>query len=109
MWHKAGVIRDARGLEQAIEQVANLRERWGGLSVGDGRGLQRASKLENMLTVSEMICRAALSRTESRGAHYRQDYPEPDNNNWLCNVLLTREDNQMTLSTKPVKFSNLSP
>ncbi len=109
MWHQAGVIRDAGNLEEAIKQVANLREGRGGLSAGDGRGLQQALKLDNMLTVSEMICRAALSRTESRGAHYRQDYPEPDNNKWLCNVLLTREDDQMALSTKAVKLSRLSP
>ena len=95
MWHRAGIIRDAKALQQALEQVASLNQRYRRISVADGRGLLRALKLGNMLTASEMICRAALYRSESRGAHYRQDCPEQDNN-WACNVLLSQENERMT-------------
>lgn len=109
MWYRAGIIRDAGSLKQALDDLADLKEQYHRISVADGRGLQRALKLSNMLMVSEMICRAALSRTESRGAHYRRDCPEPDNSRWLCNVLLTKRDDQMALSTEPVRFIRLSP
>jgi len=109
MWHRAGVIRDAQGLKCALEQIASLKERCRSISVADGQGLQRALKLSNMLTVSEMICRAALYRNESRGAHYRHDCPGQDNENWLCNVLLRKKDEQMALGIEPVKLTRLSP
>ena len=92
-----------------LEQLTGLKERHKGISVADGRGLQRALKLGNMLTASEMICRAALYRSESRGAHYRQDCPEQDNNKWLCNVLLGKKGEQMALGTEPAKLTRLSP
>ena len=109
MWHGAGIIRNAQGLKHILEQVASLKERYRNVSVGNGRGLQRALKLGNMLTVSEMICRAALYRSESRGAHYRQDCPEQDNDKWLCNVLLDKKGEQMALGTEPAKLTRLSP
>ena len=109
MWRKAGIIRDADGLNQAIDEINNLKERYRHVFVPDERGLQFAVKLGNMLTASEMICRAALCRSESRGAHYRQDYPDTNNDHWLCNILTTKEDGRMVLSTEPVKLSRLSP
>jgi len=108
MWQKVGVIRDARGLEQALKYIVQFKERYTKISVDNGRVLLRAVKLGNMLTVSEMICRAALFRTESRGAHYRQDYLEPDNKKWLCNILVNKKNEQMVLDTKPVRLPRVS-
>jgi len=109
MWHGAGIIRNAQGLKHVLEQVASLKERYHDVSVDNGRELQHALKLGNMLTASEMICRAALYRSESRGAHYRQDCPEQDNDKWLCNVLLGKKGEQMALGTEPAKLTRLSP
>ena len=71
--------------------------------------LKQAVRLGNLLMASEMVCRAALYRNESRGAHYRQDNPEQDNDHWLCNVLIAKEEGQMALTTEPVKLIMLSP
>lgn len=109
MWQKVGIIRDAEGLKQALEEINRLKERYCRVFVPDGRGLQLAVRLSNMLTVAEIICRAALFRRESRGAHYRQDFPETNNNDWLCNVLVAKKDDRMALSTEPVKFLKLPP
>jgi len=77
--------------------------------VADYSALVRAVKLDNMILVSEMIIRAALQRTESRGAHYRTDYPEENNNTWLKNIVISRTDEGMALSTVPVALSKMAP
>jgi succinate dehydrogenase/fumarate reductase flavoprotein subunit len=56
-----------------------------------------------------MICRAALYRSESRGAHYRQDCPEQNNDDWLLNTLIARHDDKMVLRTEQVKLTKLQP
>jgi succinate dehydrogenase/fumarate reductase flavoprotein subunit len=50
-----------------------------------------------MFLVSEMVCRAALKRTESRGAHYREEYSAEDNDNWLKNIVIRKEGPEMKL------------
>jgi succinate dehydrogenase/fumarate reductase flavoprotein subunit len=57
-----------------------------------------------MLLVSEMVCRAALRRTESRGSHYRLDYEEEDHKGWLKNILIRQEAGEMRLEEIPVSF-----
>jgi len=57
-----------------------------------------------MLTVSEMVCRAALTRTETRGAHYRADFPEEDNKNWLKSIEIFQENGEMRVKTNGVKM-----
>ncbi len=61
-----------------------------------------------MLLISEMICRAALLRTESRGSHFRSDFPEEDNTNWLKNIIVRKEGVKMKLETVPVFLDPVS-
>ena len=61
-----------------------------------------AIDLENMLLLSETIVWAAMERTESRGAHYRSDYPEQDDQAWRRHTIVTGAGDQATLSTHPV-------
>ncbi|MEE8318980.1 MAG: FAD-dependent oxidoreductase [Dehalococcoidales bacterium] len=66
MWQKAGLIRDAAGLKQAIREIDTLRARLSRVNVSDGQSLHLGLRLGKMLTTAEMVCRAALLRTESR-------------------------------------------
>jgi fumarate reductase (CoM/CoB) subunit A len=102
MWNKVGVIRDGRNLEDARREILSLRERLATVSIADHRQLPQAIKLANMLTVSEMVCRAALMRTESRGAHYRGDYPGEDNQRWLQTIEISYRGGKMVLRTTPI-------
>jgi succinate dehydrogenase / fumarate reductase, flavoprotein subunit len=77
-----GIVRRASELRQALEAIQQLRARSEKVSVSGNReynpGWHTACDLENLLTVSEAIARAALERKESRGAHFRDDFPNKD-------------------------------
>jgi succinate dehydrogenase/fumarate reductase flavoprotein subunit len=79
-----GIIRSEQGLSTALSGLAALQSRLEDLRAkalregpADFEALRRAGELGNMLTVARLITLAALQRTESRGAHFRSDYPEP--------------------------------
>ena len=109
MWRNVGIIRHGDGLTEALEQLQRMRESSLEMKGEGPRGMTGMLKLRNMLTVAEMICRAALCRTESRGAHRRREYPATDNGNWLRNLLIRKQDSGMSLTTEPVKLTHLSP
>ena len=87
------VIRDENGLNTAREKIAELRARYERVWVGDkGRVYNQALtfvlELGFMLDCAEATVRSALTRTESRGAHYREDFPRRDDERWLKHVLV---------------------
>lgn len=77
MWEGAGVVRTADGLQHALEQLAAIKRR-AEESPSGSADLAAALDLRSMLLTAEATVRAALLRTESRGAHQRADYPQTD-------------------------------
>jgi succinate dehydrogenase/fumarate reductase flavoprotein subunit len=87
--------RNEDSLTAGIKKVRELRERWNvvGLSYKMPRNnleWLEALQLKNSLEITEVFLKAALSRKESRGLHYREDYPEPDPA-WIKNIVLVRD------------------
>jgi len=74
-----GIVRVEEEMEQAVERIDALKARAARAGTGGNReynnGWQTALDLQNLLTVSEIVARAARTRQESRGAHFRDDYP----------------------------------
>jgi aspartate oxidase len=62
-----------------------------------------------MVDTAEMTAKAALMRTESRGGHFRLDYPQRDDKNWLKNIYIEKADGQMKLWTEPIAVTKLPP
>lgn len=84
MWQKAGLLRDGEGLRSAL---ADLKRICAGLP----QATDRASlELRNLHTIGELIVRSALAREESRGAHYRNDFPKRDDVHFLKHSVLTK-------------------
>jgi succinate dehydrogenase / fumarate reductase flavoprotein subunit len=82
MQSHVGIFRTEKDLDEAIIRLAELRARWPAIRISGGRaynpGWGLVYELRNMLIVSEAIARSAKQRRESRGAHSRIDFPEPD-------------------------------
>lgn len=109
IWHKAGIVRQKRDLEEALRRIEELKYISQEYSITKANGLVRYLEFQNMLLLSEMVCRAGLLRTESRGSHHRSDYPEEDNANWLKNIVVRKQDTGMVLEEVPVRPQMVTP
>ncbi|NUB91063.1 FAD-binding protein [Haloterrigena sp. SYSU A121-1] len=104
LWDRAGILRDEAGLRAGLEELEALRDRTGELRVEGGltsRSFEFAVDLSFSLTVAEAMLRAALTRTESRGAHYRTDYPETDPD-WRVNLLVSADEGGLEIDRRGV-------
>ena len=86
MQNKVGIIRNGIELENALKELEDLKKRSEDITVGTSKiynsGWHQALDLKNMIDISKACTLAALTRTESRGGHTRNDYPEPDKGKW---------------------------
>ncbi len=113
MWSYVAVIRHGDGLLRALNEIEYLkRELLPRLAVEDGRSFSlamlRTLETVNMLRVAEVVVRSALLRTESRGAHYREDYPEP-RREWLKHIVFRLDRGSLIYEFEPVRITRLSP
>ncbi len=102
-----GIVRHEGEMTQALTRLDELRERAARVGVSGHReyhmGWHTALDLRNLLTVSEAIARSALERRESRGAHFREDYPAQDPEWSTVNVLVSRSaDGSMQVHRRPI-------
>jgi succinate dehydrogenase / fumarate reductase flavoprotein subunit len=92
-----GIIRREHEIQQALDKLAELKERAKGIAVEGRRefnpGWHLALDLRNMLLVSECVAKAALLRTESRGGHTREDFPGLDAQ-WRNKLLVCEADGE---------------
>lgn len=106
-----GVLRHEEGLQKAARSFSAVRSmKIDRLSVGKERSFRMLSKLletENMLLIAELVTLAATMRQESRGAHNREDYPQPDEE-WSKNIVFQLMDGKMIVKTKPVNVVSTS-
>ena len=96
-------------MTEALKDINSIQEGLERISVGGYENLVPVMRLRNMALVSEMMCRAALARTESRGAHWRTDYPEENGKEWLRYIEVRNEDNKVKLDTVPVELLYVTP
>lgn len=96
----AGLERCAGDTEAALAALAGLRAEIGAAGAGSG-DVSRVVELRNMLEVGEIILRAVLHRTESRGAHYRTDFPKQDDAGWRANIVVSRDVDSPTMRVVP--------
>jgi succinate dehydrogenase/fumarate reductase flavoprotein subunit len=100
MWRKVGITRCKHGLEEALENIKEIGRSLGEARVRDNKELMRYLELAHMVLLSEMVCRSALLRNESRGAHYRSDYPEEDSDRWLKNIWIHKHGSAMNFEAR---------
>ncbi len=114
MTASCSVFRRHEDLTKALETIRELRERHRDVIL-DNHGLRfntdllEALELESLLNLAEVILVSATAREESRGAHFREDFPERDDPNWLKHTLAVRADSGPRLFYKPVTITRFEP
>ena len=114
MTEKCSVFRNSDGLEQALEGISQLEKRYLNVCLTNksktfNYNLQEALELGNMLKTAQVIVFSALQRKESRGAHYRSDYPERNDEEWLKHTLVYAAPEGLKTAYKPVSISRFAP
>ncbi|HYK17513.1 MAG TPA: fumarate reductase/succinate dehydrogenase flavoprotein subunit [Bryobacteraceae bacterium] len=107
MQSRVGIVRRQGEMEEALDGIMKLKERAQHVAVDGNRdynpGWHTSLDLFNVLTVSEAITRAALERKESRGAHFRDDYPEKDPTFATFNLVIRKgPDGEMQIAREPL-------
>jgi succinate dehydrogenase/fumarate reductase flavoprotein subunit len=87
MWRHLLVVRSDASIHACLVEVDGLRGRMAEINVDGPAQLAGLLEVDNLLTVAEIMARAALMRTESRGSHYREDYPHRDDAHWEKSIL----------------------
>ncbi|PYT55806.1 MAG: succinate dehydrogenase flavoprotein subunit [Acidobacteria bacterium] len=108
------VTRINKNLEMAEAKIRTLQERYKKINLSDrtkwsNQTLNFARELENMLILARVITLGALARNESRGAHYKPDFPDRDDANWLKTTRAKWVNNEIQLAYEPVDISLIRP
>ena len=114
MMEKVGVYRTQADMDQAVKEIQKLREDFKEVAVQDtGAGFNsevlQIMELENLLDLSLITAASAANRTESRGAHAREDFPDRDDTNWLKHTMAGLSGNDVTIDYKAVDVSIWEP
>jgi succinate dehydrogenase / fumarate reductase flavoprotein subunit len=114
MMDHVGVFRVEEGMQQAVDKIREIKERFKEIKVDDpglkyNMNLIEAWELSNLLDVAEVTAVSALARQESRGAHSRDDYPKRNDKNWLKHTLAWLEKGGIRLAYKPVQITKYQP
>jgi fumarate reductase (CoM/CoB) subunit A len=94
MWTKVGILRNKKNLTQALENIQRLKSipmKIVNQNTTYAYEQLEALQVRNMLIVAEIVVKAALFREESRGAHFREDFPETLPS-WRKNIIISKEN-----------------
>src|SRR2546421_5496505 len=108
------VTRINKNLEMADAKIRGLQERYKKINLSDrtkwsNQTLNFARELENMIILARVVTLGALARNESRGAHYKPDFPDRDDANWLKTTRAKWANNEIQLTYEAVDISLIKP
>ena len=115
MSENVGIFREQQKLQQALDDLADIQEQYGRVGVSSSHRhwnyeLMKAIDIEYMLDIANAIVLGALRREESRGAHYRRDFPLRNDRDWLKHTLVTLgKDGNPLVSYREVAITNYQP
>ncbi len=114
MMEQVGIYRNGKDMEQAVRGLRELRRAYAEVRVQDaGRAfntdLQGILELGNLLDLALLTAEAALNRTESRGGHARDDFPQRDDERWLKHSMATLNDGRVAIGYRPVDIRRWAP
>ena len=110
MMDQVGVFRTEEGIQSALNRIRELQESAQDITVMDkgkrfNTDILEAIELQNLLDLAEVTAASALARTESRGAHSREDHKARDDENWLTHTYASKVDGKISLDYAPVNIT----
>jgi len=114
MWHKVGIIRDEAGLRAGLAELAAIENELNDCGIADTNRAFNLTwhdwlNLKSLAQTSRAIAEAALARTDSRGAHFREDFPDAGPLESSCYTSLRIRDSGIQIAMKPVAFTRVRP
>lgn len=111
---ECGIARDQTRLEKALDTIRGLKARYEGVALQDrsdyfNTELLAVIELGQMLTIAEAIALGALNRQESRGSHYRTDFPKRDDALWMKHTLIKRDGAGLSIGYRDVSVTRFKP
>jgi succinate dehydrogenase / fumarate reductase flavoprotein subunit len=108
------VIRYNANIKKTLDKLAQLSERYKKINLQDrtqwsNQTLNFTRELGNMLVLAQVIALGALERDETRGAHYKPEFPERDDANWLKTTIARYNLGKICLEYQPVDTSLIPP
>ncbi|WP_022668981.1 FAD-binding protein [Desulfospira joergensenii] len=100
MWIHAGILRSGQSLEKALATLKKLEDTQARIEAP--KDLIRFLEFRNLKTTGKALCRSALERTESRGSHFRTDFPEENDSHWRINLRVEKTGAGLALDRVPV-------
>jgi succinate dehydrogenase/fumarate reductase flavoprotein subunit len=95
MWKHAGLTRNQGSLAEALQRIQSLDDLVRGFQIRNLECQVRLSEMENRLLLAKMICETAHRRQESRGVHYRSDFTERNDLDWMKNIVIRQVDGKI--------------
>jgi len=103
LWKKGGILREESGMTSALKALEKIgQEDLPRARTESPKEFLEKMEIENALLVAEMIIKSALMREESRGAHFRRDFPLPNDPKWKGNIFLKKSAGGMQLTFQPL-------
>ena len=114
MWENVGVMRTAETLDTALAGLEDIESRLLQTGLGDSDAAFNLSwhdwlNLRSLVEISQVIARAAISRENSRGAHYREDFPEVGDLHSSYFTVATRQRDALSVAREAVEFTIVKP
>jgi succinate dehydrogenase / fumarate reductase flavoprotein subunit len=114
MMDKCSVFRNENDLKSLIDDINHLRKRTGRIGIKDksktfNTELLEAIEMKHFMNLGEAIALSALQRQESRGAHYRDDFPNRDDENWQKHTFAFKNEKGIEFKYKPVAITRFKP
>jgi succinate dehydrogenase/fumarate reductase flavoprotein subunit len=97
------ILKNETSLKNALDRIERIkREDLPQMTAADGHYLMKLVEVQAITFITELFLRASLMRTETRAGHYREDYPNRDDENWMKWIVINQGDGKINLQTEPV-------